>query len=224
MVNILCELRICTNIKTSELFKKNQLENKTNRIKQYVVGLKKFFELTSEYIKNDVIKVYITDNTIIENDKLDNSILEIIHPKCEIITCNNNNYGCKNKGAGDIEQWLYCKDLIKKYDWFIHFEPRQLLQSNQFIDNFLQNPRNLFTLGKEKNHFNTGLFCINTNLLLEFININTPDKLIQNNISIEYVLYSYFIKNKIKNKIEFSILDKMDLLWYDTYTKTTYKM
>ena len=38
------------------------------------------------------------------------------------------------------------------------------------------------------------------------------------------LLYSYFIINKIKNKIEFSILDKMDLLWYDTYSKTTYKM
>lgn len=225
MVNILCELRICTNIETSELFKKNQLENRTNRIKQYVVGLKKFFELTSEYIKNDVIKVYITDNTIIENDKLDNSILEIIHPKCEIITCNNNNYGCKNKGAGDIEQWLYCKDLIKKYNWFIHFEPRQLLQSNQFIDNFLQNPRNLFTYGgsyynKDSNslkHFNTGLFCIKTSYLINFIEkINLTNF----NESIEYAIFNYFKTNNIN----FDILEKMDLFWFDAFTKRGYYM
>lgn len=211
MVNILCELRICTNIETTELFKKNELENKTNRIKQYVVGLKKFFELNSEYIKNDIIKVYITDNTIMKDDKLDNSILDVIHPKCQIITCNNNNYGCKNKGAGDIEQWLYCKDLIKKYDWFIHFEPRQLLQSNQFIDNFLQNPRNLFTMGKKQNHFNTGIFCIKTKNLLEFINFWTPQKLTKQNLGIEYVIYGYFIHNKIN----YELLNKMDLLWYD---------
>lgn len=203
----------------SRLNKLNQLTCNEKRQIQYLEGIQQIYKLN----KNYDIKIYLSDNSdFFDNNSEIKDYINTTH--IEIISNVSNIYGKVNKGAGLIENWVYNKDLLKKYDWIIHFEPRQLLQSNQFINNFLQNPRNLFTLGKEKNHFNTGLFCINSESLLEFININNPDKLIKNNISIEYVLYSYFIINKIKNKIEFSILDKMDLLWYDTYSKTTYKM
>ena len=212
MVKILCELRICTNVKNTQLFEK--------RLEQYINGTNKFLELNKKYIDNGEIDVYITDNTIPEDKHLSKSLLDIIPNNIKIIHCLNNNYGCFNKGAGDIEQWLYCKKLIEKYDYFIHFEPRQLLIDNYFIDNFLDNPRNLFTLGGGKKHFNTGLFCIQSNLILDFINKYPPETLVKKTLSIEYVIYNYFIKNHL----EFEILDKMDLLWFDVTTKRTYHM
>ena len=57
------------------------------------------------------IDVYITDNTIDNNKTLPKPLLDIIPENIKIITCVKNNYGCINKGAGDIEQWLYCKNL-----------------------------------------------------------------------------------------------------------------
>ena len=209
---ILCELRICTNIEGGELFKRGQLENNSVRINQYVNGLKKFFELNSHYIDNNLLSVYLTDNTVSDKCELDKSILNVLHPKCEIITCINNKYGCKNKGAGDIEQWIYNKDLINKYKWFIHFEPRQLLQSNQFIDSFLENPINLFTMGTNMRHFNTGLFCIKCKVLFDFINEYTPEKLFNNNLGIEYAIYNFIINSNI----DYKIIDKMDLIYFPT--------
>lgn len=210
---ILCELRICTNIEGLELFKRGQLENNSVRINQYVNGLKKFFELNSHYIDNNLLSVYLTDNTLSDKCELDKSILNVLHPKCEIITCINNKYGCNNKGAGDIEQWIYNKDLINKYKWFIHFEPRQLLKSNQFIDSFLENPRNLFNMNwADKRQYNTGLFCIKCKVLLDFINEYTPEKLVNNNLNIEASIYN-FITN---NNIDYKTIDKMDLIWFPT--------
>ena len=118
---------------------------------------------------------------------------------------------------------MFCKDLIKKYDYFIHFEPRQLLISNQFIDSFLENPRNLFTYGgnfnnKDSNslkHFNTGLFCIKTQYLINFIKSISLNNF---NDSIEYSIFNYFINNNI----EIYILEKLDLFWFPTNKNKLY--
>ena len=119
MVKILCELRICTNIKNTKIFKVGQLAKEDIRLKQYVDGVKKFIELNKKYIDEKKIDVYITDNTIDKNKTLPKPLLDIIPENIKIITCVNNNYGCINKGAGDIEQWLYCKNLIKRYDYVV---------------------------------------------------------------------------------------------------------
>ena len=199
-MDILCELRLCC-------YPTNHMCNSgTERIQQFVDGLNKFFEFN----KNNEFDILITDNTISDN-KLPQEILDIIPDKCNIITCMNNKYGCINKGSGVIEQWNYNKDFIKNYKWLIYFEPRQILQTNNFINSFLENPRNLFTLGKEQNHFNTGLFCIEVITLINYISEVTPKSLIDKTEGIEYSIYNYFQKSFIN----FDIRDKMDLIWYD---------
>lgn len=217
MVKILCELRICTNIKDTQLFKIGHLEREDNRLTQYINGIKKFLQLNKKYIDDNKMDVYITDNTISQDNKLHQSLLDIIPENIKIITCLNNNYGCFNKGAGDIEQWRYCSTLIKEYDYFIHFEPRQLLIDNYFIDNFMKNPRTLFTMNvnNTRGAYNTGLFACKSLELIHFIRCISPDSIITNNISIEYVMYNFFTQNNIL----FDILDKMNLIWYDTYAQ-----
>lgn len=191
----------------SSLYKKSELTNNEVRYKQYFDGIKKIYEINKD--KN--IDIYISDNSDFFNKNT--NIKEYIKTTSIIIIKDvTNNYGKINKGSGLIENWLYNKDILREYDWIIHFEPRQLLQSNIFIDSFLENPRNLFTMGKNMRHFNTGLFCINSKVLLDFINEITPEKLVNNNMSIEYVIYD-FIKN---NNIDYKITDKMDLIWFRT--------
>jgi len=213
-MKILCELRICTNIENTDLFKSNQLYKNEERIDQSVNGIRRFFEFKN-ILEQHQVDVYVTDNTIKYGETLNKKILDVLPDKAKIITCMNNNFGCKNKGAGDIEQWIYCKDIIEKYNWFIHFEPRQYIENFDFFNTFLKAPCNLFTYGENKQHFNTGLFAIKSSILLDFINIYTPRQL--GSKSIEYVLYDY-IKN---NKINFNTLDKMNLIRYDATTKKT---
>ena len=82
-----------------------------------------------------------------------------------------------NKGAGVISQWLDCKETIQQYDWFVHFEPRLLLYDYAFLNSIIRNPRNVFT--SHEDYYNTGLFCIKSDMLLKFslgINLNILKK------------------------------------------------
>ena len=171
---------------------------KTKRIKQYQNGINKIFEFNKDC---DII---IADNGNNFNFKLNGKIT--------VIKNNPNNYGKINKGAGLIEIWRNNIELLKKYDYIIHFEPRQLLINNDFINDFIKNPRNLFTIGKEQNHFNTGLFCIKSSTLLQYIRLNSPQLLVVKKLGIEYSLYHFFLRNKI----HFDTREKMNLIWFPT--------
>lgn len=185
---------------TSTLFKKGQLEYGNKRIKQYQKGINKLLELN----KNNNIDMILADNGSKFDFKLDERII--------VIKNNPNNYGKINKGAGLIEIWHNNIEILKQYDYIIHFEPRQLLINNDFIDDFIKNPRNLFTIGKEQNHFNTGLFCIKSSTLLQYIQYNSPQLLVSKKLGMEYSLYHFFLRNKI----HFDTQKKMNLIWYDT--------
>lgn len=202
-MSILLELRICC-------YPTNTGSNRgEERIQQYVKGLVKFFEY-NDILKKHNVDIYIVDNTIKDGYSLPPEIVAILPDNVKIITCLNNNFGCKNKGAGDIEQWLYCKDLIEKYDWFIHFEPRQLLFNFNFINDFLEKPRNLFkTLCNT--HFYTGIFAIETKVLLKFSNAIYLHEMCRLSKSIEYILYDYLIHFKI----QFDNREKIELEWHD---------
>ena len=205
----MCILPICCFPTNNDTFRGNE------RIQQYINGLNKFFEYI-EIMNNHNVDIYIFDNTIVKNDTLPQELLEIIPDNVKVINDNANKYGGINKGAGLIESWLYLKDIIEQYDYLIHFEPRQLLINFDFIDFFLQNNDNLFTLGGYDKHFNTGLFCINCKILLSFIvNVNIHN-MIHNRISIEYMLFDFLNENNI----QYTIKDKMNLIWYPYLEKT----
>ena len=220
-MTIVCMMPISTNIQNTVLFNQKQLANNNTRLIQYQDGFDKFFALNKKYIINKTIDVVITDNTCNEQE-FPSQILDVIKKHeltdyVKIICHKKNVYGAQNKGCGVIEQWLYNKNIIQQYDWFIHFEPRQLLKSNQFIDSFLEKHRNLFTLGACNNHFNTGLFCIKTDILLQYISMVRLDQMVRNYISIEHDLFNYF-----KN-IEYDVLEKMDLIWFNSANDKEYE-
>tara|TARA_B100001250_G_scaffold337877_1_gene304816 strand:- start:1430 stop:2071 length:642 start_codon:yes stop_codon:yes gene_type:complete len=202
----------------SSLYKSSQLTENGLRYKQYFEGIQKIYQFNID----KKIDIYIADNSDFFDKETE---LKEYISKTSIVIIKNipNNYGCKNKGGGLIENWLHNKHILSRYDWIIHFEPRQLLQSNQFIDSFLENPRNLFTYGgsfynKDSNslkHFNTGLFCIKTQYLMNFIKSISLNNF---NDSIEYSIFNYFINNNI----EIYILEKLDLFWFSTNKNKLY--
>jgi len=209
-IKILCMLPICC-------YPTNTGSNRgEKRIQQYVKGLVKFFEYNA-ILKKHNVDIYIVDNSIKDGDSLPKDILAILPDNVNINTSLNNTYGKVNKGAGLIEQWLHCKDIIEKYEWFIHFEPRQLLLNFNFINDFLEKPRNLFTYGNGNNHFNTGLFCIDSSKLLYYCH-NTVLSIMVSSILIEYVLFNYIKKNNIL----FYIRPKMELIWFDYTSNKSY--
>lgn len=190
------------------LYKKNQITSNKERIIQYLNGIKKVKELNPES------DIYISDNSNYLNEKSD--ILHyLIENNIHIIKDAPNNYGKINKGAGLIENWKHNISLLKKYEYIIHFEPRLLLIDNYFINNFLENKRNLFTLNHPilMPHFNTGLFTIKSDILINYINTVKINVLCNKSISIENDLINYF-KN---NNISYHILDKLNVYWFDKY-------
>ena len=191
----------------SSLYKSSQLTENVLRYKQYFEGIQKIYQFNID----KKFDIYIADNSDFFDKETE---LKEYISKSSIVIIKNipNNYGCKNKGSGLIENWIHNKDVLSRYDWIIHFEPRQLLKSNQFIDSFLENPINLFTMGTNMRHFNTGLFCIKCKVLFDFINEYTPEKLVYNNLGIEYDIYNFIINNNI----DYKIIDKMDLIWFPT--------
>lgn len=209
MSKILCILPICC-------FPTNEYSCKgSERIQQYIDGFKKFFEYI-EILNNYNVDIYIFDNTIDKNQVLPQEILEIIPSNVKIINDSVNNYGGINKGAGLIESWIYLKNIIEQYDFLIHFEPRQLLINFDFILCFLQNNANTFTFSKDQTQFNTGLFCIDCKILLYLISNINIEFMINNIISIETLLYNFFIENNI----QFIVKDKMNLIWYPYVEQT----
>ena len=209
MEKILCILPICCFPTHNDTFIGNE------RIQQYITGLNKFFEYI-EIMNNHHVDIYIFDNTIDKNDIFIKELLEIIPSNVKIMHDHVNKYGGINKGAGLIESWLYLKDIIEQYDYLIHFEPRQLLINFDFIEFFLQNKSNVFTLSADYSQFNTGLFCIDCKILLLFITNVNIDNMIYNVINIEYMLFQFFNKNNFP----YTIADKMNLIWYPYLEKT----
>lgn len=186
--------------------------DETIRNKQYIDGINSVFKY-KDILDKYGVDICLSDNTINDVSNISHEIMTIIPNDVKIITYEKNTYGSINKGAGLLEAWGFCIDIIKQYDWVIHFETRQKIENFDFIKNFLDSNRNLFTEGDpiHSKHFNTGLFCIDSSVLLKYINQTPPASLIYPPVSIEYDIFN-FIK---RNDIHYDTMDKMGLLWHD---------
>ena len=176
------------------------------RKQQYIDGMKKLCEYIPLFQTHNV-KFQISDNT---TDTLDEDILAVLPPST-IVTCfKNNKYGKLNKGAGLMEVWTHNMGLYLKYDYVIFFEPRTLLNSSFFFEEFFKNPRNLFTNGDKSGRLMkqlyTGLFAIDPKLIYVFLENVTMDNLCRYMISIEDIL-GEFLYGRV------DMIPYADVLW-----------
>lgn len=178
------------------------------RINQYLVGLQTFLNNHSRFEDIDII---LTDNTVSSISEIDSRIIQSIPVKSKIFLTRNNQVGGLNNGAGQIFTWLCLSEKIKDYDWIIHHEPRQRTRNFDFIDSFLNNPRNLFTINKEHGrHFNTGLFCINSKVLNDYCASSDVIEMVRKSVSIEDHMLDFFEREKIP----FDTREELGLIWY----------
>lgn len=190
-------------------------ENNNNRLIQYKNNLLKFIE----YKLSNNFDLILSDNSAISlEDKNFINLLENNNIKC--FFGSTNNYGGVNKGAGVLENYISKYEILKNYEYILHFEPRQILMSSNFFKTFLSKPFNLFKYSEwdwrnilRGKSFYTGLFSIKSSLWFKFINEINLIHITKKGISIEYELYKFFKKNKIEHKI----IHKLDLCWHDTY-------
>jgi hypothetical protein len=213
-------MKICAFLPTTifidescSLFINNFLADNNTRVEQYKKGIDKFIELIHEQTHID--DIYISDNSsFFQNNQIYYEYLN--NKNIKILLGSPNIYGKINKGSGLLENWLHHINVLKQYDYIVHFEPRQILIDNSFIEYFLKHPHNLFTLSQNKNSFNTGLFVIKSDILVDFITKYSAGYISDNKISIEDILYMYMINNNI----QFNTVEKMNLSWHDTFANT----
>lgn len=199
---------------------KKGVSNGKERTEQYINGLKKFFSYSFYENKNLNVTTFLCDNTTENKEEIDIEIINIIPSNVNYILKKKNNFGQFNKGAGLIEFWRENREELKKNDWVMYFEPRLILNSPDFINSFLENPKNMFTYNADSNHFNTGIFSIKTSDLLRFEeSINLFD-MVNNFWSIEDLLYKFFLKENI----EFYTFDKMGVTWHNAFNNEKINM
>lgn len=162
------------------------------RVNQYINGLKKLFE----YDFNNKADVMICDNT---TNNLNKRVINALPCNTRYLTYKDN-LGATSKSIGLYHQWKSSIEEINKYEWIIHFEPRQILKNHLFFDSFFKNKRSLFN--ERTNHFWTGLFCIDTEIMLNYLNSGEPP------CSIEYHIFDFMQNYKYD-------CEDINILWHD---------
>lgn len=188
------------------------------RVDQIYSGIKSFVEHFKTIPQKDQCDVFFVDNTLDDLSKLPEKIGRVLFEnKIKVLLCNQNYYGSKNKGAGDIDIWKKNFKIISDYKWFLHFEPRTILNSPDFIRECLDYPCNTFKVlsgNKSNDHFYTGLFMINTNDLGMYINSIDLDEMVKESISIEYSLMDFIVS--VSNQFK-DYKKKLSVKWHDAH-------
>ena len=199
-MKILCLLVTCFN-PTNARCSRNQV-----REKQFVDGITKFLEYKHILDQHDV-KICLVDNSC---DTMPSYISNLL-PNDVIINVQNNNKGERNKGVGLIWQWKQCQDIIKEYDYIIHFEPRQIMVNFNFINSFLSRPRTLLNINNRNHMINTGLLCIDSNSLIKYIDNADTTMMNEKSICIEGDLMKFIDRERIGYDTE----ESLNIIWHD---------
>jgi len=193
----------------SSIFVKKDLFRKRNisiqwgkqRIKQHILG----FEALSQFeIFNLFENIIFTDNTIRNEAKIPKAIKDILPRDSIIRVRKKNDIGELNKGAGLVENLVFCTEQIKQFDYIVYFEPRLLLKDPSFFIEAANQVENIFFSLKDYDLYRTGHFVAKTSDLLNFLQLQDLKYLIENNVTIEYEFYKYF-KPLNPREIEYSI-------------------
>lgn len=196
----------------SQLYKTNWLVGGDIRKKQYIEGLRVF----SRKMKKYKLDTFIIDNSC-PFDSLPNRIKRII-TKRNITYINNtpNNLGKRNKGSGLLEAWKDNLELLERYEWIIHFEPRQKMVDDKIVRSFIKEER--IPYFKRRTRFGgleTGFFIMKSSDMIEWIKSQNALQLANSSGSLEHRIEAFL---KFKN-IAYKQVSDLGLLWYHSHYK-----
>ena len=159
-----------------------------NRIKSYIDG---FLKLKENNVYSKFEKVILIDNTVSSVNKIPAKIIDLLTDDTTFLVSRNNAYGRMNKGAGMLDSLKLNKDIITDYDLIFYYEPRLLLQSTDFIDEFLSGKENMFSFESDK-RVKTGYFGSNSKDLNDFIDSYSVKEILNDNLHIELLMYQFY--------------------------------
>lgn len=162
------------------------------RLQQYVDGFRQIAEVSARY---PAFGVFSVDNTVEDPAQIDSRLVEAIDAipglkgKYHFF---DNEVGRINKGGGLVVQWArVLPDLVGRYGYVVHFEPRQKLVNDSFFERMAQAPGPYVCFYRDHLKFYglfpvtllrawTGLFSMKTEDLLAYV--KAPDRGVPNDI------------------------------------------
>lgn len=177
-----------------------KIEYGSNRIDSYVNG---FINLKNLNIFELFEKTILIDNTVSSIKKIPNKIIETMPSNTLFLLDKNNKLGRANKGAGMLRSLQDNISMLRGFDLIFYFEPRLLLKSSDFIKNFLEDNVNYFSIESEK-RVKTGYFGTTSFNLINFLELYSPEELVEHNLHIELLMYEFY-ENKNTNFQDTSI-------------------
>jgi len=165
-----------------------KLEYGKNRIKSYIDG---FLKLKENNIYSKFEKVVLIDNTVSSVVKLPAKIIDLLPDDTTFLLSKNNTYGRMNKGAGMLHSLKLNKEIFTNYDLIFYYEPRLLLQSTDFIDEFLSGKENMFSFESDK-RVKTGYFGSNSKDLNDFTDSHSVTEILNESLHIELLMYKFY--------------------------------
>jgi len=165
-----------------------KIEYGKNRIESYVHGFK---QLSENNIYSKFEEIVLIDNTVSSAKKIPKKIKDLLPVNTKFLLSKNNAYGRKNKGAGMLHSLKLNKKILAEHQLIFYFEPRLLLQSTNFIDEFINIKKNMFSFESNK-RVKTGYFGSLSKDLIEFINTHSVSEIIDKNLHIELLMYEFY--------------------------------
>ena len=170
------------------------------RINSYEDGFKSLQKFDIFKMFDEIIMI---DNTISSKSKIPKNILQILPENTIFLLHKDNELGRANKGAGMLNSLKKNISVFEKYNYIFYFEPRLLLKSSKFIEEFLDEQTNSFSIESYK-RVKTGYFGTIAPDFIDFLNSFSPEELVKKNQHIELLMYKFYEK-KIYNFQDCSI-------------------
>ena len=201
-------LRLALDISNYRNTEKSPVSNNSERVKQYSDGLRTFFRLVDCEQFNEILFV---DNTLNTIESIPENILAALPSSVKLILTKTNRFGRWNKGAGDVEtyKYLFSRNLIKT-EYIFHFEPRLILKNSKLIDDFLLNPRSIFSLSSDAMGVQTGYLMVESRLFKKFSTTRRALSLTILKKSIENALLNFIQKKNVEIWKDFTCCERID--------------
>lgn len=167
-----------------------KIEYGKKRIDSYVRGFIKLKKLEIYKMFNQTVLI---DNTISSKKNIPNQIIKLLPNNIVFLVNKNNTLGRTNKGAGMLKSLEKHILFFKDYDLIFYFEPRLILESTEFIEQFLNNRINSFSMESSK-RVKTGYFGSTSNDLIKFISSYEAEELLEKNLHIELLMHEFYKK------------------------------
>ena len=172
-------MRIALLLSTAFVTTKPCQPSSDRRIRQYVSGFQQIAEVVKSHPCFDVFSV---DNTVEPGETLDSGLtaalegIPNLQGKYHFL---DNETGRINKGSGLVLQWnRILPDLLGRYEYVVHYEPRQSLMDVSFFERMANHPASYVCEYRDKQRlygvpltlprFWTGFLSMKTSELLDY--------------------------------------------------------